>query len=192
MIVEGKEYIVEIATTSYTQEDFKDDIERRLQYSNNVVKRTKEASNQRNSLLEGPVSKSNTRTKLLTTNPKGEYILDKTFLHLAEEYSLSLRQDQYSTQKVVSRNQKTRSYRRFLQERIRYQHKQVQRKQEDIARLYKLFRQNIYENNILRVSLRRIQAKQRNINRLLYKERSRVVYITKELQELQCKLYFVA
>ena len=43
IIVERKEYIVEIATTSYTQEDFEDDIECRLQYSDDVGE-TKEAS----------------------------------------------------------------------------------------------------------------------------------------------------
>ena len=43
--MERKEYIVEIAIASYTQEDFKDNIERRLRYSDNVViKGTKKAS----------------------------------------------------------------------------------------------------------------------------------------------------
>ena len=115
MIVEGKERIIEIATTSYTQEDFEYDIEHGLQYSDDVVTReTREASSQRDSLLGGSISKSNTKTNLLTTNLKGEYILDKAFLYLAEERSLSLRQDRRSTQKVISRNQETRSYRQFL------------------------------------------------------------------------------
>ena len=125
-IVEGKEYIVEIATTSYTQEDFENNIERKLQYSNNVIiEGTKEASSQRDSLLEGSISKSDIKTKLLTTNPKGEYVPNKAFLHLAKEYSLSLRQDRYSTQKVIYQNQKTRSYRQFLQEYIRYQREYI-------------------------------------------------------------------
>ena len=124
-IVEGKEHIVEIATTSYIQEDFEDNIEHGLRYSDDIIEGTKEAGNRRDSLLAGPISDSNTETDLLTTNPKGEYILDKVFLRLIEEYGLSLRQDRHSSQKVVSWNQKTRSYRRFLQERIRYQYKQV-------------------------------------------------------------------
>ena len=124
-IVEGKEYVVEIATTSYTQEDFEDNIEYRLQYGDDIVEGTKEASSQRDSLLEGSISESNTRTELLTTDPKGEYVLDKAFLYLTKERSLSLYQDRRSTWKVVSRNQKTGSYRRFLQERIRYQRKQA-------------------------------------------------------------------
>ena len=89
MIVEGKEYIVEIATTSYTQEDFEDAIKYRLRYNDDVGE-TEEASSQRDSLLERSISKSDTKTKLLTTNPKGEYILDKVFLYLAKEYSLNL------------------------------------------------------------------------------------------------------
>ena len=90
-IVEGKERVIEIATTSYIQENFEDNIERRLRYSDDVViEETKEASSQRDSLLEGSISKSNTKTKLLTTNPKGEYILDKAFLYLAKERGLSL------------------------------------------------------------------------------------------------------
>ena len=90
-IVEGKEYIVEIATANYTQEDFEDNIECRLQYSNDViVKGTEEASSQRDSLLERSISESNTKTKLLTTNLEGEYIPNKAFLYLVEERSLGL------------------------------------------------------------------------------------------------------
>ena len=97
-IVEGKERIIEITTTSYTQEDFEDDIERRLQYSDDVVVReTKEAGSQRDSLLEGSISESDIRTELLATNPKGEYIPNKAFLRLVEERSLSLYQDQHNT-----------------------------------------------------------------------------------------------
>ena len=69
-IVEGKEYIVEIAVVSYTQEDFKDDIERRLRYSDDVIEGTEEASSKRDSLLVGSISDSNTETNLLATNPK--------------------------------------------------------------------------------------------------------------------------
>ena len=181
-IVEGKERIVEIAAASYTQEDFEDNIERGLQYGNDEG--TREASSRRDSLLAGSISDSNIKTDLLTTDLEGEYTLDIAFLHLIEERSLSLHQDQHSTQKVISRNQKTRSYRQFLQERIRYQHRHTQRKQEDIAKLYELLRQNIRKNNILRANLRRIQAQQRNINRLLHEERSYIIYITEELQEL--------
>ena len=90
-IVEGKEYIVEIATASYIQEDFEDDIEYRLQYSNDVIiEGTREAGSYRDSLLEGSISKSDTETELLATDPEGEYILDKAFLRLVEERSLSL------------------------------------------------------------------------------------------------------
>ena len=124
-IVEGKERVIEIATTSYTQEDFEDNIECRLQYSNDMIEGTREAGSQRDSLLEESISKTNTETKLLTTDPKGEYILDKAFLYLVKEYGLSLRQDRYSTWKVVSWNQKTRSYKQFLQEYIQYQYEQV-------------------------------------------------------------------
>ena len=43
--MERKEYIIEIATTSYTQEDLEDDIECRLRYGDDVVTReTREAS----------------------------------------------------------------------------------------------------------------------------------------------------
>ena len=55
-----------------------------------MIEGTREASSYRDSLLEGSISKSNTKTKLLTTDPKGEYILDKAFLYLIEKYSLSL------------------------------------------------------------------------------------------------------
>ena len=123
--MEGKEYVVEIATTSYIQEDFEDNIEYRLQYSDNIIEETKEASSGRDSLLGGSISETNAETKLLTTNPKGEYIPNKAFLRLAKKYGLSLYQDRYSTQKVIYQNQKTRSYRRFLQEHIRYQREQV-------------------------------------------------------------------
>ena len=125
MIVERREYIVEIAITSYTQEDFEDDIERGLRYSDDMIGETKEAGSQRDSLLEGSISKSDTEIKLLTTNLEGEYILDKAFLYLVEERGLSLYQDRRGIQKVVYQNQKTRSYRQFLQERIRYQRKQT-------------------------------------------------------------------
>ena len=100
--MEGKECIVEIATTSYTQEDFEDDIERGLQYGDDVIEGTKEASSRRDSLLAGPISDSNIETNLLTTDPEGEYIFDKVFLHLIEEHGLNLYQDRYSTWKVVS------------------------------------------------------------------------------------------
>ena len=120
MIVEGKERVVEIATASYIQEDFEDDIKCRLQYSDDEIEETREASSGRDSLLGGSISETNVETNLLATDPKGEYILDKVFLRLIEKRGLSLYQDQYSTWKVVSRNQKTRSYRQFLQERIRY------------------------------------------------------------------------
>ena len=89
-IVEGKERIVEIAAASYTQEDFEDDIERRLQYSDDIIEGTEEASSRRDSLLVGPISDSNIETDLLTTNPEGEYVPNKAFLYLAKEYSLSL------------------------------------------------------------------------------------------------------
>ena len=162
-IVEGKERVVKIAITSYTQKDFEDNIECRLQYSNDVVfKETREVG--RDSLLEGSISKSDIKTELLTTDLEGEYILDKAFLYLAEERGLNLRQDRYSTWKVIYQNQKTRFYRWFFQERIRYQREQAQRKQEDIARLYELLGRNVYKNDILCVSLRRIQAEWRNIN----------------------------
>ena len=192
VIVEGKERVVEIVAASYTQEDFEDDVECGLQYGDNIIEGTEEASSRRDSLLAGPISDSDTETNLLTTNPKGEYVFDKVFLYLVEEYSLSLRQDQYSTWRIVSQNQRTRSYRRFLQERVRYWRKQAQREQVDVDRLYELFRRNVYKNDILYTSLRRIQVEQRNINQLLYEERSRVVYITEELQELQRELRFVA
>ena len=89
-IVERKERIVEIATTSYIQKDFEDDIECRLQYSNDVIEETREASSGRDSLLGRSISKTNAKTDLLTTDPKGEYVLDKVFLHLIKECSLSL------------------------------------------------------------------------------------------------------
>ena len=113
-IVEGKECIVEIATASYTQEDFEDDIECGLQYSDDVIEGTREAGSWRDSLLEGSISKSDTRTELFATDPKGEYALDKAFLRLVEERGLSLCQDRRSTWKVISQNQRTRSYRRFF------------------------------------------------------------------------------
>ena len=91
-IVEGKEYVVKIAIASYTQEDFEDDIEYGLRYSDDVGE-TGEASSQRDSLLEGSISESNTRTELLATNPKGEYIFNKAFLYLIEKRGLSLYQD---------------------------------------------------------------------------------------------------
>ena len=103
-IVEGKEYIIEIATTSYTQEDFEDNIERRLQYSDNVIEETKEASSKRDSLLGRSISETNAKINLLTTDPKGEYILNKAFLRLTKEHSLNLYQDRRSTWKVVSWN----------------------------------------------------------------------------------------
>ena len=56
-----------------------------------MVEGTKEASSRRDSLLVGSISNSNTKTNLLTTDPEGEYILDKAFLRLVEEYGLSLR-----------------------------------------------------------------------------------------------------
>ena len=92
--MEGKERIVEIATTSYIQEDFEDDIERRLRYSDDVIfEETREAGSNKDSLLEGSISESDIETELLTTDLEGEYILDEAFLYLAEEYSLSLYQD---------------------------------------------------------------------------------------------------
>ena len=94
IIVEGKEYIIEIATTSYIQEDFEDDIEYRLRYSDDVIVReTREAGSQRDSILEGSISESDTRTELLITDPEGEYILKEAFLYLVEECSLGLCQD---------------------------------------------------------------------------------------------------
>ena len=119
-IVEGKEHVVKITTANYTQEDFEDNIERGLRYSNDIIEGTEEAGSRRDFLLAGSISKSDAETNLLATDPKGEYIPNKAFLYLAKERSLSLRQDRYSTQKVISRNQKTRSYRQFLQEYIRY------------------------------------------------------------------------
>ena len=101
-IVEGKEHVVEIVAASYTQEDFEDDIECGLQYSDDMIEGTREASS--NSLLAGPISDSNIETNLLATNLEGEYALNKAFLRLVEERSLSLRQDRHSTWKVVSRN----------------------------------------------------------------------------------------
>ena len=124
-IVEGKECIVKIATASYTQEDFEDNIEYRLRYSDDVIEEIEEAGSRRDSLQARSISDSNTKTNLLATDPEEEYIPDKAFLRLAEECSLSLYQDRRSTWKVISRNQKTRSYRRFLQECIRYQRKQA-------------------------------------------------------------------
>ena len=68
-----------------------------MRYSNDVrVEETREAGSYRDSLLEGSISKSNTKTELLATDLKGEYVPDKVFLRLAKERSLSLRQDQYS------------------------------------------------------------------------------------------------
>ena len=55
-----------------------------------MIEETKKASSRRDSLLGGSINKTNAKTKLLTTNPKGEYILDKAFLYLVEKYSLSL------------------------------------------------------------------------------------------------------
>ena len=58
-----------------------------MRYSNDArLEETEEAD----ILLEGSISKFDTKTKLLTTNLKGEYILDKVFLYLTKEYSLSL------------------------------------------------------------------------------------------------------
>ena len=90
-IVEGKERIVEIVAASYIQEDFEDNIERRLRYSDDVIEKTKEASNRRDSLLVGSINDSNTETNLLATDLEGEYIPNKAFLRLAKERSLSLR-----------------------------------------------------------------------------------------------------
>ena len=62
-----------------------------MQYGDNVIEGTEEAGSKRDFLLAGPISDSNIETNLLATDPKGEYVLDKTFLRLIEEYSLSLR-----------------------------------------------------------------------------------------------------
>ena len=58
-----------------------------------MIEGTREASSRRDSLLVGSFSNSDTKTNLLATDPKGEYVLDKAFLYFAKEYSLSLRQD---------------------------------------------------------------------------------------------------
>ena len=62
-----------------------------------MIEGTEEASSRRDSLLAGPISDSNIETNLFTTDPKGEYILDKAFLCLVEERGLSLYQDRHST-----------------------------------------------------------------------------------------------
>ena len=69
-----------------------------------MIEGTEEPGNGRDSLLAGSISDSDIETDLLATNLEGEYILDKAFLRLAEEYSLSLRQDRRSTWKVISWN----------------------------------------------------------------------------------------
>ena len=55
-----------------------------------MIKETKEASSRRDPLLGGSISETDAKTKLLATDLEGEYILNKTFLHLVEEYSLNL------------------------------------------------------------------------------------------------------
>ena len=56
-----------------------------------MIEEIEEASSRRDSLLGESISKTDTKTELLATDPKGEYIPNETFLYLVEKYSLSLR-----------------------------------------------------------------------------------------------------
>ena len=58
-----------------------------------MIEGTKEAGSRRDSLLVGSISGFDTETNLLAIDPKREYIPNETFLRLAEEYGLGLRQD---------------------------------------------------------------------------------------------------
>ena len=61
-----------------------------------MIERTIEVSSRGDSLLARTINDSNTNTNLLAINPEGEYVPNKTFLYLAKERGLNLRQDRYN------------------------------------------------------------------------------------------------